>query len=791
MVRRTQEKSAVSTSEVRAAEMPAEHSSDNGNGASPQRPVVSAESVPRIPEAQERIIRLMAVLSLAFGAYWLWWRWTETINWEHPIFSLILVSAETFGLISTVFMVITVWRITHREPPPAPEGLKVDVFITCYDEPLQLIRRTAIGARAITYPHKTYVLDDGKRDEVRTMCEMLGIGYIRRDGNEHAKAGNLNNALRVTDGEFILQLDADHVPLPTMLDRLLGYFNDPKVAFVQSPQDFYNTDSFTHVVNDEGRRMWEENRIFFSLIQPGKDRFNAAFFCGSCGVLRRSAFEEIGGFSTRTVTEDMETSLVLHSRGWRSIYHGETLAYGLAPASAGQYHVQRLRWGQGSMQILRKLNPLTYPGLTQLQRMAYFSSTIVYVDGLQKLIFYLAPIVFLFTGWLPVDTVDSELLIRLIPYLILTIVSFELLARGTGYILVSERYNMTKFMTYIAAISGFFTNKKLKFAVTPKGEGDVPFSTYAPQLVLAILCVASLIWATLAYRYGWVVYPGPGWESVAFKVNAFWVLWNLYFACYVIAYSIKSRQHRQDHRFAQRLPTQIDVLDDDGKPTGEPHVATTEDFNTNGLSFRGTRRYEPGSLLRIPLPLASETVVTTGRVAHVSQKQTRDGMVYSHGVTFEELPLEARDAIELHCAHHAVPMWQQVYRQSVDPVARAIEHFADMRGGGRRRTVGLPALVSIQQDGERVDLGIGMLEEVSPSGARLMLENPVPPGTSVQFEVPGTTLSGNGTVVFNRAFESPLHVNFAVGIKRNTEPAKWLKVPSVREWFSTRSAGAA
>jgi hypothetical protein len=136
-------------------------------------------------------------------------------------------------------------------------------------------------------------------------------------------------------------------------------------------------------------------------------------------------------------------------------------------------------------------------------------------------------------------------------------------------------------------------------------------------------------------------------------------------------------------------------------------------------------------------------------------------------------------------------MWQQVYRQSVDPVARAIEHFADMRGGGRRRTVGLPALVSIQQDGERVDLGIGMLEEVSPSGARLMLENPVPPGTSVQFEVPGTTLSGNGTVVFNRAFESPLHVNFAVGIKRNTEPAKWLKVPSVREWFSTRSAGAA
>ena len=177
-------------------------------------------------------------------------------------------------------------------------------------------------------------------------------------GNGHAKAGNLNHAFGVTSGEFVLQLDADHVPLPNILDRLLGYFNEPTLAFVQSPQDFYNTNSFTHVQNDEGRQMWEENRLFFSLIQPGKDRMNAAFFCGSCGVLRRTALEEIGGFSVKTITEDMETSMMLHARGWTSYYHGETLAYGLEPASAAQYHVQRLRWGQGSMQILRKMNPL-------------------------------------------------------------------------------------------------------------------------------------------------------------------------------------------------------------------------------------------------------------------------------------------------------------------------------------------------------------------------------------------------------------------------------------------------
>ena len=305
------------------------------------------DAIPQLPRGQELFTRVFAAIAWLYGLYWIIWRWGWSLNPHAMIFSVVLVIAETYGLINSFFLIATVWRLKYRTPPPAPRGLSVDVFITNFDEPLEVLRRTAIGARAIRYPHRTWMLDDGKRDEVKAMAEALGIGYIRREGNEHAKAGNLNNALRVTKGEFILQLDADHVPLPNILDRMLGYFNDPEVAFVQSPQDFYNTDSFTHVVNEEGRSLWEENRIFFSLLQPGKDYWNAAFFCGSCGVLRRTSFEEIGGFSTKTITEDMETSIILHGRGWKSVYHGETLAYGLAPSSAFAYHVQRLRWVQG------------------------------------------------------------------------------------------------------------------------------------------------------------------------------------------------------------------------------------------------------------------------------------------------------------------------------------------------------------------------------------------------------------------------------------------------------------
>jgi cellulose synthase (UDP-forming) len=737
------------------------------------------DAIPKLPRGEEMITRVFAVIAWLYGLYWITWRWTSSLNHNALVFSIILIVAETYGLINSFFLIATVWKLKYRDAPPTPKGLKVDVFITNYDEPLEVLRRTAIGARAIKYPHRTFMLDDGKRDEVKAMADALGIGYIRREGNEHAKAGNLNNALKVTDGEFILQLDADHVPLPNILDRLLGYFGDARVAFVQSPQDFYNTDSFTHVVNEEGRSLWEENRIFFSLLQPGKDTWNAAFFCGSCGVLRRTAFEEIGGFSTKTITEDMETSIVLHGRGWRSVYHGETLAYGLAPSSAFAYHVQRLRWGQGSMQILRKLNPLFYPGLTVPQRLAYLSSTATYLDGVQKLIFYLAPVVFFLTGWLPVNVTNAQLVTRLVPYVLLTIISFEMLSRGTGWILISERYNMAKFWTYIRACSGFFAKKPLKFNVTPKGTGDVPFETYAPQLFLLILSVASLIWASFASYYGWINYHAPGWSSLAFWLNAFWIAWNIYFAGFVVLQSRASRQQRIDHRFIDAFPIVVDATDAEGREYKDL-LALTQDLNPGGLAFRASFALPKSASIRVALPLAQGTYDVSGQVMHIEKSYTGSNPVYTHGVQFDDLPVETRDAIELHCTHHSVPMWRMKYRQSLNLFNKAVEMVANIRGE-KRFFVQLPARVVIEgEDGEAPTEGLALLEDVSARGARLLMEVPVPPNRLVQFDVPGTTFSGNGRVVFNRTLESPMKVRFVVGLGRQPRESRF-KVWT-REW---------
>ncbi|HEX6589717.1 MAG TPA: glycosyltransferase, partial [Longimicrobiales bacterium] len=652
----------------------------SASAATDQRTTEGASELPVLSETQERVVRALAVLSLIVGCYWIWWRWTATLNPDAMFFSVALVTAETWGLIASFMFVANAWKLTRREPPPAPPGRTVDVFITVYDEPIEVVRRTAIGARAIRYPHRTYILDDGKRDDLRALTEELGIGYIRRVGNANAKAGNLNHAIGVTSGEFILQLDADHVPLPNIIHRMLGYFEDPQVAFIQSPQDFYNTDSFTHVVNEQARSLWEENRIFYSLLQPGKDYYGGSFFCGSCGMLRRAALETIGGFSTNTIIEDMETSLVLHGRGWKSVYHAEALAFGLSPGSASAFHVQRLRWAQGSMQLMRKMNPLTWPGLTAGQRMTYAAACLYPLDGVQKLIFYLSPVIFLFTGLVPLRADTSELLMRLVPYLVLTIGSFELLARGTGLILISERYNMAKFPTYILATLTLFTNRKLKFNVTPKGVTDVPFKTYAPQLALLVVSVLALFWAPLAYRYGWVFYPVPDFQ-VAIWGSIVWVLWNIYFAAYVVRLSLRVQQQRSDHRFADEAPVRVMVPGSNGSIA--VHHALTNDLNPTGLSFRSAAQLEPGTMVEMDLPLSTRSVRVRGEVVHVEEEQTRYGRLHLHGMRFDELPVQDRDAIEMHCTHHALPMYRQRYHQAIDWFTRANSRMNDSRGARR------------------------------------------------------------------------------------------------------------
>lgn len=384
-------------------------------------------------------VHVLCFVALGVSLYYLTWRALYTFNPHALWLSLLLYAAECYGVVVFIFHLVSTWDTRSLErsfglrpsetmadaimPPPPPSS--VDVFVTTYDESVALLRKTVIAAREIRLEHETWVLDDGRRDEVRELCEELGVRYLSRGSNAHAKAGNINAAMSRTRGEFIVVLDADFIALPSLLERTLGYFTDQNLAFVQLPQAFYNIDSVQHVEHDLSAG-WHEQSLFYDVIQPGKNRWNAAFWCGTPTVLRRSALETVGGVAISAVTEDVLTSLRLHAAGWRSAYHNETLAVGIAPGDLEAFCIQRLRWAQGSMQILRsRENPLIKPGLSLFQRASYLASMTAYFQALQLLVFALMPFLIVASGQTPLTDFARPFLERFVPYVVLVIVAIK------------------------------------------------------------------------------------------------------------------------------------------------------------------------------------------------------------------------------------------------------------------------------------------------------------------------------------------------------------------------------
>ena len=725
---------------------------------------------------RERVTRIVAATSVAFSLAYIVWRWGWTLNPDALWFSVPLAIAETYGLLTAFFLTFTGWRLAERTARPPLRDRTVDVFVTTYDEPLAIIRKTALAARGLTYPHETWILDDGRRDEVEAMARELGVRYLRRDTNEHAKAGNLNNALKHAKGEFILQLDADHVPLPHMIDRLLGFFREDRLAFVQSPQDFYNTDAFTYEVDADTRRLWEDQQLFFKVLQPGKDRVNAAFFVGSCALIRRKAIEDVGGFATKTITEDIETSMLLHARGWTSAYYGESLAYGLAPATATAFHVQHLRWGQGAMQALRQYGPLRMKGLTLAQRIAYLDSLTTYLGGFQRLILYCAPLVFFVTGAFPLRTTATQFAAVFIPYITLQWIAFKLLARGSGSLLLADRFAMAKFFTHIRSVTGYLTKRRLRFRVTPKGVlATVPPGTFVPQLTLVIATVAALAFAVYERQWGGYVDEIPGWGSAAVWVNVLFALWNAWVAASIVRVAFAGRQQRAGFRFAESLPVAVQILRRDGK-LAALDVAVTGDLSPTGTALRTMHAIPDDARVELSLPLTGASVPVRGRLVNRREQPTPYGTVHIHGIEFEDLSVAARDAIELHCAQHATPLERQRYDSQ--PGRWRLRNIR----GETRVSVGMPAEVFVGP-GQGRSLGLALLEDVSPIGARIVIDHPVQPESIIRLVIPGTALDATGKVVFVHALETSLGMRFVVGI--NAVGAE--NAAPVRErlaWFS-------
>jgi len=649
---------------------------------------MSTRGVDATAEVRLALLRVVVLATVVLGVNYIAWRWLFSLNWQAWWIAVPLVAAETYSLIDVSLFGLTVWRSRARTNAPAPAaGLTVDVLITTYDEPIDLVLATARAAKAIRYPHATWLLDDGARPELEAAAAALGVGYIMRgaawDGlPRHSKAGNLNNALMATSGEFLLVLDADQVPKPEILDRTLGYFADERVALVQTPQYFGNV-----LASDP---LGSQAELFYGPIQQGKDGWNAAFFCGSNALLRREALMQLGisryvvevegavvsalngakrvlrraartvqdnevmrtaleevstavelarrqvaagqslssvtyalqqrvddishgivaidvhllardlaviaelqsaggswgsvpdidanvatlasrdlsplgalesvrellrsidvdrageaqplmPLATISVTEDMATSMRLHSMGFRSVYHDEILAVGLAPEDLGTMINQRLRWAQGTMQVMLRENPLVQRGMTLAQRLMYFSTMWSYLSGFAAIVYFAAPVVFLCFGILPVSTTALEFFIRFLPFMIINQLLFVVAARGLPT-WRGQQYSLALFPVWIKAVTSaaanVFLHRPLAFVVTPKTrqEGALNWRLVLPQaLVAGALAVATLIGvARLVLGIG---------EPIGTAVNLAWVVFDLAILS-VLVPAVRYRGHR-------------------------------------------------------------------------------------------------------------------------------------------------------------------------------------------------------------------------------------------------------
>ncbi|MDX0831637.1 glycosyltransferase [Sinorhizobium medicae] len=425
--------------------------------------------------------------------YWVWFVFiAEFLAFSEVVLFLILMSRYVDRSSEADDLERKFFAGNERELPA------VDVFIPTYNEPLDVLERTIVGALALDHPKdklKVYVLDDGRRDWLKTFCEGRGAIHVTRSDNAHAKAGNMNNGLRASSGDFIAVFDADFVPYRSFLRRTLPFFLDETIGIVQTPQHFFNVDPIQSNLGLEN--LWpDEQRLFFDEIAPSRDGWDVSFCCGSCSIARRKAVDAIGGFPTESITEDLLTTLSMLNRGFKTRYLNERLSMGLAAENLTGYFVQRERWCQGGIQTLYLHNgPLRGPGLSLFQRVMFLPMSWL-VQYLVRFIVLLIPIVYLWFGALPLYFTDvTDYVSNQVPLL-------------AAYFLLMFWLTPTRYLPLVSTAVGTFSTFRMlptvlsslvrpfgkPFKVTPKGSSNEEnsFDAYTFTWIAGFIVVTAL-----------------------------------------------------------------------------------------------------------------------------------------------------------------------------------------------------------------------------------------------------------------------------------------------------------
>ena len=606
--------------------------------------------------SSSRIVTLaLMMFSLAATFRYGWWRIAMVVSYFSnennqrvtldAFFLLILLCAEAYtALIMILGYMQTAWPL-HRKPIPMPSDASawphVDLLIPTYNEPLALVRYTALAAINIDYPPDklhVYILDDGSRSDFEEFAREAGIGYLTRAEHHHAKAGNINHALSTMSSPFVAIFDCDHVPTRSFLQMTMGWMlADKKMAMLQTPHHFYSPDPFERNLL-QYKTIPNEAELFYGIIQDGNDFWNATFFCGSCALLRRSALDEVGGIAVETVTEDAHTSLRMQKRGYNTAYINIPQAAGLATETLAAHVGQRVRWARGMIQILRTDNPLLGRGMKFTQRLCYLNAMLHFMYAVPRLVFLGAPLVYLLLRRTIIPGYWIAILAFALPHLVLASLTNSRVQGRYRHSFWNEIYEAVLAPYILLPTLLALINPKLgKFNVTGKGStlDQTTFDSKiaAPTKWMLLLNFVGL--AVAPYR----LFVSDPQHTAAILMNVFWVLFNIVILGVAAAVALEQKQRRESVRINAKIAVRID------SPDGRRVEAMTIDMSVGGASIAlsNKERFTMGETIRIAFPeivgdeqidatvvgMCSHTVRVAFLLSTIAEQETLARALYS------------------------------------------------------------------------------------------------------------------------------------------------------------------
>lgn len=490
------------------------------------------------------------------------WRWLTPLPSDFglaaTLYCYVFLVCESINMLNSLISVFWLSRSISRSGTVDARWnspmlrAPVDVFIPTYNEGLEILERTILGARNIRHPDlRVWVLDDGARPAVRALAEDLGCLYLARVKGKHAKAGNINNgldhAMRIgRPPDFIVVFDADFVAHAQFLERTLPLFEEPDVGIVQTPQHFFNKDPVQN--NLSCTDSWpDEQRFFFNYLMASKDAWGSAFCCGTGAVMRTTALLAAGGMATATVTEDMLTSFAMREHGYRTVLLNERLSLGLAPEGLSEYVSQRCRWALGAIQqVHTPWAPWGRAPVGWANRLSCFDGLLFWSVFFQfKLLVISAPAIFWFTGVIAINA-PLPVLVHYIGPLWLANLCFLSVYSGKTIMPVIGEVNLLILAPSVtrSVAQGLFKPFGRPFKVTAKGITSsgttVHWAIMAPFLALLMMTLLGMLAALNPFSWSGLT-PTP--------LAVLWTTMSILILAATCALCVEPAQRRQHERF--------------------------------------------------------------------------------------------------------------------------------------------------------------------------------------------------------------------------------------------------